>query len=57
MEITGICILGSGRMGAGIAQVAAGQGFEVRLQDIDEKQLKKTLDSMRLSLQLPAKVY
>lgn len=50
MEITGICVLGAGRMGTGIAQVAAGQGFEVWLQDTDEAQLKKALDSMRQSL-------
>ena len=50
MEIGKICVLGAGRMGAGIAQVAAAGGFEVLLQDIDESRLKKALDSMRQNL-------
>ena len=50
METEGICVLGAGRMGEGIAQVATGRGFKVRLQDIDETQLKKALDSMRQNL-------
>lgn len=50
METEKICVLGAGRMGGGIAQVAAAGGLEVRLHDSDEKNLKKALDLMRQNL-------
>jgi 3-hydroxybutyryl-CoA dehydrogenase len=41
MTISKIGVLGSGQMGAGIAQVAALSGFEVVLHDISESALEK----------------
>jgi 3-hydroxybutyryl-CoA dehydrogenase len=37
MEIHKIAVIGAGQMGCGIAQVAAQSGFEVVLEDMDEK--------------------
>lgn len=41
MNIKKIGVLGAGQMGSGIAQVAAGTGFEVRLVDVSSAQLEK----------------
>ena len=43
MPIQKIGILGSGQMGAGIAQVAALGGFEVVLRDMEDRFLVKGL--------------
>ena len=43
MNITKIGVLGSGQMGAGIAQVAALSGFDVVLHDISETALEKAI--------------
>ena len=37
MEIKRIGVIGAGLMGAGIAQVAAQSGFEVNLNDVEER--------------------
>src|SRR4030043_2483083 len=37
MEIKKICVLGAGLMGAGIAQVSAGAGFDVSMRDIEAR--------------------
>jgi len=43
-------VIGSGQMGAGIAQVAATAGYSVILFDISEDQLRKALQSIENSL-------
>ena len=43
MDISKIGVLGSGQMGAGIAQVAALSGFDVVLHDISEVALEKAM--------------
>ena len=43
MEISKIGVLGSGQMGAGIAQVAALSGFDVVMHDISEAALEKAM--------------
>ena len=43
MAIERICVLGVGRMGGGIAQVAAASGFNVALRDIEEAKLKQAM--------------
>ena len=39
MEVKKIAVIGSGTMGRGIAYTAALSGFEVTLQDIQQKHL------------------
>lgn len=46
MEVKTIGVVGSGVMGAGIAQVAAGAGFDVILQDIQNENLSKAQKSI-----------
>ncbi|MDP3276968.1 MAG: 3-hydroxyacyl-CoA dehydrogenase family protein [Deltaproteobacteria bacterium] len=46
-----IAVLGAGTMGAGIAQVAAAQGYEVSLYDPSQPQLDRALSGMRASLE------
>ncbi|NKB70695.1 MAG: 3-hydroxybutyryl-CoA dehydrogenase [Candidatus Latescibacteria bacterium] len=41
-----IAVIGAGTMGAGIAQVLAQSGLEVRLYDADPKALEKTLENL-----------
>ena len=50
MEIRSIGIIGAGTMGNGIAQVAAGAGFEVILLDINDAALEKGLAALSKSL-------
>ena len=45
-----IGIVGSGQMGTGICQVFAQNGFPVIFYDVDQKALKKALDSIELRL-------
>ena len=47
MAIRKICVLGTGTMGSGIAQVAATAGFETALFDVSKDQLQKALDGIR----------
>jgi 3-hydroxybutyryl-CoA dehydrogenase len=42
-----IGVVGAGTMGAGIAQIAALGGYEIRLYEIDEKQLGRGLEMVR----------
>lgn len=41
-----IAVLGSGTMGAGIAQVAAAAGFETRLYDVDPESLDRAVEGI-----------
>ena len=50
MEIRSIGIIGAGTMGNGIAQVAAGAGFNVILLDINDAALEKGLAALNNSL-------
>jgi len=49
-HLSKLAVIGSGQMGAGIAQVAATAGLNVRLIDSSPDQLLKALDSMHASL-------
>lgn len=53
--VKSVTVVGSGLMGAGIAQVAAQTGHKVYLVDVDTKVLKKAEDGIRSSLQRVAK--
>ena len=37
MEIKKICVLGPGLMDSGIAQVSAGTGYRVSVQDVEDR--------------------
>jgi len=45
-----VAVLGAGTMGRGIAQVAAQGGFEVRLRDVDPRQLNAALAQIKANL-------
>jgi 3-hydroxybutyryl-CoA dehydrogenase len=45
-----VMVVGAGQMGAGIAQVAAVAGYEVRLVDVSEAQLERARGGIRRSL-------
>jgi len=46
-RIERIGVIGAGQMGAGITEVAALAGFEVRLLDVDAAQIERALERMR----------
>jgi 3-hydroxybutyryl-CoA dehydrogenase len=48
---TSICVLGTGTMGQGIAQVTASAGFPTRLYDIDPARVAQALTSIRGQLE------
>lgn len=50
MEIKKIGVIGAGLMGAGIAQVAAQSGFEVKLMDVETRFLEKGLSTIERNL-------
>jgi len=50
MEIKTFCVVGSGQMGSGIAQVAALAGLEVRMIDIKPEFLERGMGVIRRSL-------
>ncbi len=50
-EIHNVFVVGSGLMGAGIAQVTAGAGYEVTLHDIDDKRTAMGLKTIKSSLE------
>jgi len=50
MEIKKICVLGSGAMGHGIAQVCAQSGFQVVMEDIKEEYVQAGLAKIRAFL-------
>ena len=49
-NIKKIAVIGAGTMGTGITQVAAASGFEVILNDVDDKFLQRALKIMDKSL-------
>ena len=51
MEIKKIGILGAGQMGSGIAQIAAGRGYQVVLRDIKQEFCDKGLKTIRSSIE------
>ncbi|HXG90840.1 MAG TPA: 3-hydroxyacyl-CoA dehydrogenase family protein [Blastocatellia bacterium] len=51
MEKTGVLVVGSGFMGAGIAQVAAQAGFTVTLMDEDSQALARGVDRIKSSIE------
>jgi 3-hydroxybutyryl-CoA dehydrogenase len=50
MEIKKIGVIGAGLMGAGIAQIAAQSGFEVRLMDVEQRFVDKGLAAIEKNL-------
>jgi 3-hydroxybutyryl-CoA dehydrogenase len=50
-EINRVAVLGAGTMGAGIAEVAAKAGMEVRLRDVADAPIEKGLATIRSSLE------
>jgi 3-hydroxybutyryl-CoA dehydrogenase len=50
MEIKKICVLGAGIMGAGIAQVCAGAGFEVFIRDMEDRFVENGLTTIKSNL-------
>ena len=50
MEIKKVLVIGAGQMGAGIAQVAAANGFDVVLQDIIPEQIEKGMAVINKSI-------
>ncbi len=50
MEIKKIGVIGAGLMGAGIAQVAAQSGFEVNLNDVEERFIQNGLKTIEKNL-------
>ena len=50
MEIKKVCIVGAGMMGAGIAQVVAQAGLEVRMRDIENRFVQRGMDSIKQNL-------
>jgi 3-hydroxybutyryl-CoA dehydrogenase len=51
MEIKNVCVLGAGTMGAGIAQVAAEAGFNVCLNDIEDRFIENGMATIRKNLE------
>ena len=50
MDVKRVAVLGSGIMGAGIAQVAAQSGLEVKMRDIEDRFLDKGMETIKQSL-------
>jgi 3-hydroxybutyryl-CoA dehydrogenase len=50
MEIKRVGVLGAGLMGAGIVQVAAQVGLEVKMRDIEDRFLEKGMEGIKTSL-------
>lgn len=50
MEIERVGVLGAGIMGAGIAQVAAQVGLEVKMQDIEDRFIENGMNTIKQSL-------
>ena len=49
-DVRDIAVIGSGIMGAGIAQVCAVAGYRVAMRDIGEAYLQKGMEAIRSSL-------
>lgn len=50
MEIKKICVLGAGIMGAGIAQICVGAGFEVFIRDMEDRFVENGLTTIKSNL-------
>jgi len=50
MEITKVCVLGAGIMGAGIAQVIAEAGCQVAIRDIETSFVEKGISTIKSNL-------
>ncbi|MCA1793826.1 MAG: 3-hydroxybutyryl-CoA dehydrogenase [Desulfobacteraceae bacterium] len=50
MEITKICVLGAGIMGAGIAQISARAGFQVFIRDMEDRFVENGLSNIKSNL-------
>jgi len=50
MEIRRVSVLGAGIMGAGIAQVAAQVGLDVKMMDVEDRFIEKGMDAIKQSL-------
>ncbi|MFN2356299.1 MAG: 3-hydroxybutyryl-CoA dehydrogenase [Desulfotignum sp.] len=50
MEITKICVLGAGIMGAGIAQISARAGFQVFIRDMEDRFVENGLSTIKSNL-------
>lgn len=50
MAVKKAAVIGAGRMGQSIARTLAGKGIEVCLKDINERTLKKSMESLKSSL-------
>ncbi|MFS1512181.1 3-hydroxybutyryl-CoA dehydrogenase [Chengkuizengella sp. SCS-71B] len=50
MKIQKIMVIGAGQMGAGIAQVCAMSGFDVVLNDIDQKSINRGINTIQKNL-------
>jgi len=50
MEVRKVCVLGSGLMGSGIAQVCAQAGFDVSLRDIEQRFVDGGMNTIRKNL-------
>ncbi len=55
VEIKKVAVLGAGTMGNGIAQVLAQAGFQVAMNDVEDRFLQRGFDTIRKSLGLMAK--
>jgi 3-hydroxybutyryl-CoA dehydrogenase len=51
MEIKRIAVIGAGLMGAGIAQVSAQSGFEVTLNDVEQRFIDKGMGTIEKNIQ------
>ena len=49
MAIERICVLGAGKLGSGIAHVAASSGFDVALRDVEKAKLEQALHRVEAS--------
>jgi 3-hydroxyacyl-CoA dehydrogenase len=51
-DVKAVTVIGTGTMGPGITQIFAQHGVEVRVYDIDEKQLRKARETIKANLNL-----
>ena len=51
MEIKKVGVIGCGLMGSGIAQTAAGAGFETTVREVSEELIQKGFTSIERSLE------
>lgn len=51
MEVSAIAVIGAGQMGTGIAHAAALGGYRVKLNDVSEDVLRKSINTIRANLE------